>query len=572
MENFGRNMNLVPFGALPSQRQINHLKNYNKKAFFHFGVNTFTNLEWGEGTENEKAFDPKETDVRQWIKGIKAAGFELAILTAKHHDGFCLWPSKYTEHSIKNSPYKNGQGDLVREFTDACHEFKIRCGIYLSPWDRNSPHWEAGDYSEYYNNQLTELMTQYGRIDEVWWDGAGSTEVTYDWALWADTVRKNQSEAAIFGSLGATEFVEFRWVGNEGGFAGDPHYPTIDASALETETTSILNSGTFGGNRFIPAEVDVSIRPGWFYHADQDNSIKTVSQLVDLWFNSIGRGAMMLLNFPPDRRGLLCDTDIANAVGADRIIKQTFAVNFAAGGTVTTDSFRDTACEGDFMLDESYETFYAASDNNITPIINIKLPSAETFDTFAIGEKIELGIRVKDYKVEAFVNGDWVELAHKKSIGFLWAERFDRVTTNKVRITILDAAAAPIIRTFGLYKMPDEYYDVIKAEKDKLKNAVDIAHIETAKIIEEKNGVKVEFGGIYPFNTVCFSGKGIWKYEIHAFDGTQYFCVYKGVKPGEHQVVTLPETVKYSYQMKLITHKPDNADIDIKIFEESVFL
>ncbi len=568
MQNLFEKLNLVPFGATPSERQLMHLKDFNKKAFFHFGVNTFTNREWGEGNETEKDFNPTETDVRQWIKVIKAAGFTLAILTAKHHDGFCLWPSKYTEHTIAGSPYKNGEGDLVREFTDACHEFGINCGIYLSPWDRHSPYWGTNEYSKFYNEQIKELMTGYGRIDEVWWDGAGSNETPYDWGLWAHTVRNYQPNAVIFGSLGATEYVECRWVGNEGGFAGNPHYPTINAESLRVENTAELNSGIFGGDRFIPAEVDVSIRPGWFYHADQDDKVKTVRQLVDLWFNSVGRSAMMLLNFPPDRRGLVKDIDAFNAIKANEIIKKTFAVNLAAGGSAKANSVRDIICEPDFILNDYYESFYAASDDNINPTLEIALPCETEFDTFVIGEKIELGVRVKGYRVEAYKDGNWVVLADRKSIGYLWAEKFERIKTDRVRIVIYDAAAAPVIRTFGLYKMPDEYYNAINAEKAKMKNAQDLTKLSTAKIINEGKAVKVEFGGIYPFNTVCFNGsKTGGSYEIHVFDGLSYKLAYKGVRPEEKEVVRLPETVSYSYQMKLVTNKDIKEDIEIEIYE-----
>ncbi len=560
-------LNLTPYGAVPSERQICHLRYFNKKAFFHFGVNTFTGREWGEGEESESIFDPTETDVRQWIKSIKAAGFNFAILTAKHHDGFCLWPSKFTEHSVKNSPYKNGKGDIVREFTDACHEMDIRCGIYLSPWDRHSEYWGSAEYSKFYNNQLTEIVTEYGRIDEIWWDGAGSKETPYDWGMWAHTVRNNQPNAVIFGSLGATPYVECRWVGNEGGFAGDPHYSTINTEALETETTNILNSGVFGGDRFIPAEVDVSIRPGWFYHEDQDTSVKSVRQLVDLWFKSVGRSSMMLLNFPPDRRGLVTELDVKNSIEADRIINQTFAVNLAKGSKAVSDSTRDLSCEADFILNDSYDTFYAASDDNITPTIELTLPEEVEFDAFTIGEKVELGVRVNGYRVEALVDGEWKVLADKKSIGFLWAERVDRVKTDKLRIIIYSASAAPVIRSFGLYRMPDSYYDIIKSEKDQLKKAVNLTKLPNAKIIEENDGVKVEFGGIYPFNTVCFNGQGIWEYEVLAFDGTGYFKVCGGVKPEERAVITLPETISYSYQMKLVTNKADNSDLNIEVLE-----
>ncbi len=565
MEPLYRELGLTPYGALPSERQILHLKEYNKKAFFHFGVNTFTDKEWGEGEESEQVFDPSETDVRQWIKVIRAAGFRLAILTVKHHDGFCLWPSKYTEHSIKNSPYKNGKGDLVREFTDACREFGIKCGIYISPWDRHSPLWRTEAYSLFYNDQLTELMTEYGPIDEVWWDGAGSRETPYQYGQWAETVRTHQPQAVIFGSLGATPYVECRWVGTEGGYAGDPHYSTISTEAMEQEITSEMNSGRFGGERFIPGEADASIRPGWFYHKAQDDQVKSVRWLVDYWFTSIGRSCMMLLNFPPDRRGLICDTDARNAVEADRIIKQTFAVNLAANGRAAADSVRALACEPDMILNDHYDSFYAAADGDLNPTIEIALDRMTEFDTFAIGEKLELGIRIREYRVEALVDGEWKCLAHKHSAGFLWAERFERVKSDRVRISVLDAAAPPVIRTFGLYKMPDAYYCEQKTRQDQLAAAVDLAHLPNAEILPLENGVEVKFGGIYPFNTICFNATGVFRYQILAFNGSFYEPIWADKRPEQNTVIHLDRTIADCYQIQIITHRQDNDKLDIKV-------
>ncbi len=561
---------IEPFGVTPSYRQINHFRYFNKKAFIHFGINTFTGMEWGDGTEDVSIFNPTELDTRQWVRSLKAAGFKLIILTAKHHDGFCLWPSKYTEHTIAKTPYKNGQGDLVREFTDACHELGVNCGIYVSPWDRNSPLWGKDTYSDLFNEQLKELLSNYGRIDEVWWDGAGSSETVYRWNDWANTVRSLQPDAVMFGSMGATPYVECRWVGNEAGYAGDPHYSTIDSHSLEVEITTELNSGKFGGERFIPAEVDVSIRPGWFWHASQDDQVKSVKKQVNLWFNSVGRNAMMLLNFPPDQRGLLPDRDIETALEADKIINKTFSVNLASGAVVTTDSHRDDVCSADCILQDSYDSFYAASDDNVNPIIELQLPKAVTFDTFSIGEKIEYGIRVKGYRIEALVDGAWKVLADKKSMGFLWAEHFDSVTTNRVRIVIYDAAAAPIIRTFGLYKLPDGFYDAEKQEQTRLKNAVDLAHQPGAVITQEKDDIYVNFGGIYPFNTISFNGKGVWWYKIYAFDGSKFYLIYESEKPAEREVIHLEKTIDTAYQIKF--EGGENTDtnvkkLDIKVFE-----
>ncbi len=560
-------LGLVPFGAIPSERQICHLRDYPKKAFFHFGVNTFTDNEWGDGNERERLFDPEALDVRQWIKTIKAAGFQLAILTAKHHDGFCLWPSKYTEHSIKKSPYKNGNGDLVREFTDACREFDIKCGLYLSPWDRHSPYWGTDAYSKFYHDQLTELMTEYGRIDEVWWDGAGSHETPYNHGMWAHTIRNYQPHAAIFGSLGATPYVECRWVGTEGGYAGDPHYSTISAAAMEQEQTKEMNSGLFGGERFIPGEADVSIRPGWFYHTEQDSEVRSVDWLVDYWFTSIGRSCMMLLNFPPDRRGLIHEIDASRALEADRIIKSTFAVNLAAAGRATADSLRDLSCEADLILNDCYDSFYAAAEGDLTPTIEICLPQPEEFDTFTIGEKIELGIRIKEYRVEAYTDGAWKLLAHKRSMGFLWAERFPRVKTDRVRIVICDAAAPPVIRSFGLYRMPDAYYEARRLRQEELREAIDLTALPNARLTPIENGVELEFGGIYPFNTVCFDATGVFRYELHAFNGSSYYPLASGIRVEQDFVLRLEQTVTDSYRIRLLTFREDNTSLNLRVLK-----
>lgn len=557
--------NIAPYGALPSQRQINHFKKFGKKAFFHFGVNTFSNLEWGNGTEDESIFNPTETDVRQWIRTIKAAGFALAILTVKHHDGFCLWPSKYTEHSVKNSPYKDGKGDLVREFTDACHEFGIAVGIYISPWDRNSQYWGSDEYSKYFNNQLTELMTGYGKIDEVWWDGAGSTETPYDWGLWAYTIRNYQPDAAIFGSLGATNYVELHWIGNEAGKCGDPHYPTIDPINVEKEITANMRTGNFGGERFICAEVDTSIRPGWFYHKNQDYFVKSPRQLVDLWFNSVGSSALMLLNFPPDRRGIVHELDSANAIKANEIVSKALAVNFAANATVTADSVRE-GYSPDNIINGNYDAVYAASDDNINPVIELTLPAPATFDTFIIGEYIELGIRVNGFTFEALIDGEWKLIADKKSIGYKKAVNFEKITTDKIRINIYGAGAAPVIREFGLYDFEGNGYD--KEEKREAPGEkFDIVTNPSAELIFNDDGVTVMIGGLFPFNTIKFNGEGIDSYELLIFNGAQFYSAKKGEKPGKDAVITLDETVNDSYQFKLVTGKRENESINIRVYE-----
>ncbi len=552
---------LKPYGVVPSKRQMEHYK-IEKKAFFHFGVNTFTNLEWGEGTESESAFNPVGCDCRQWIRAIKEAGFELAIITAKHHDGFCLWPSEYTEHSVKNSPYKDGKGDIIKEFTDACHEYGVKVGIYISPWDRNSEYWGSTEYSKFFQKQLTELLTDYGHIDEVWWDGAGSQETPYDWGLWAYTIRNLQPDAAIFGSLGATPYVELRWVGNEGGFAGNPCFGTVDAEVLEVENTALLNSGVADGNKFAIAEVDTSIRPGWFFHEEQEDEVKSVSQLVHLWFDSVGSNANMLLNFPPDRTGKIREKDISRAIEAHKIISKARSCNLCLGAKVTSDTEYFEGYNPENILNSYDESFFAPEERNA--VLTVTLPKTQKFNMFEIAEVIEKGHRIRGFRVEAKQEDDWKVLFDGKCIGYKWAEYFDEVETDTVRIVIYDAKDIPLIRSFALYSLDTSVFE----EENKLKSGVDIAKRPGARVIYSEHDAEVEFGGIYPFNTITFNGTGMWGYSIDAFDGAKYYTVFKNSKPHRNQIVTLPETIKNSYKIRIHSDRPlTSKDLDIGVFE-----
>lgn len=558
---------LEPFGAVPTPVQISHLRSCPQKAFFHIGPNTFTGREWGDGTDSADVFNPTELDVRQWLQAAKDAGFTMGVLTTKHHDGFCLWPTKTTDYNITKSPYKNGKGDLVREFTDACHEMGMMVGIYLSPWDNYADCWGTDAYSEYYNQQLTELMTNYGRIDEIWWDGAGSKNTRYDWGLWAGTIRRLQPDCAIYGTIGAYPYLDLRWVGNESGFAEEPHYSTIDNDSLEKEIVKDLCSGKFGGERYVTAEVDVSIRPGWFYHKEQDEEVKSPEKIAKIWFESVGRSCVLIMNFPPDKRGLVHEKDAENAKKAHEIIKETFKVNLAKNGVATANSIRCGDCGTQNLLKGDYDSFYAASDDNINPVIEIALPKAVEFDCFAIGEVVELGQRISGYRVEALVDGEWKEIADKKSIGFINVQNFDAVTSDRVKITIYHAAATPVLREFGLYKKP---YDLFKKEREERKvlgKAKNLAKGASAEIKYEPDGVTVDFGGIYPFNTVTFNGNHIWDYELFAFDGSKFYSLFADSKPERHQVIHLDKTVESSYKIKLVTGRAGTEELDIGIFE-----
>ena len=553
---------ISPYGATPNYRQLRMFE-IGKKAFFHFGVNTFTNLEWGDGKENAEVFNPTETDVRSWIRGIKAAGFKMAILTAKHHDGFCLWPSKYTEHSIKNSPYKNGKGDLVKEFTDACHEYNIPVGIYVSPWDRNAPYWGTAEYTHYYVNQLTEILTQYGKIDEIWWDGAGSSNANYDYGLWAYTVRKYQPDAVIFASMGAAAYAEQRWVGNEAGYAGTTHYASINYEMIRNEVIEDINRGVIGGEMYVPAEVDVSIRPGWFYHKEQDEKVKSSRALDDIWFKSIGRNAMMLLNFPPDRRGLIVDKDIKNAIESNQRINKMLSVNYADNATLHADSTYCSSTEIENVIFKDKNLFFATNEGKNTAVIDILLDDDYCYNVLIIGEKIELGERIISFKLEALDGDTSVTIAEGTSVGYLKATRFKEVSYRKLRLTLEGVAAPLTLRHLALHHYDEDTTDPITSiTKDNL------VHSQSANVTmsENRKEAVINFGGIYSFDTVSFLGALWGNYEIFAFDGSKFYSIGSGYSPDYRVTLKLDSPIENSYQIKITCDCGFATDPDFMVF------
>lgn len=538
---------IKPFGATPNYRQLHHLK-LGKKAFFHFGVNTFSGSEWGDGKESENSFNPTDMDVRGWIRDIKAAGFKLAIITAKHHDGFCLWPSKYTEHSVKNSLYKDGKGDVIREFTDACHEYGIEVGIYVSPWDRNSPHWGSPDYSTYFANQLEEILTQYGKIDEIWWDGAGSLEAKYDWGLWAYLVRKHQPDAVIFGSMGATPYAEMRWVGTEAGFAGRTHYASINPEMMFVENVEDMHRGLIGGKTYVPAEVDVSIRPGWFYKKDQDAFVKSARIIDDIWFRSVGNNAIMLLNFPPDTTGNLHPTDVENAIESNQRIEQMLAVNLLDGAEISADSSFSSDTEIDLTLFDDDDLFYASAEDRSDAVINITVPErAGVFNTVVLGERVELGERITEFVLESLDADEPKILYTGTSVGYLRAVRFEAGAYKKLRLKVKGICAPITLRKIALHYYPEDGSDPIASGEK-----INLASLPTAQIIlQDKFNAQIMFGGIYPFDTVAFV-MALWgNYKISAFDGSKYYTVAEGYSKDYRVSVKLDKPITSSYQIKI---------------------
>ncbi len=543
METYG----IKKYGKCPSARQMEWYRR-ERTIFFHFGMNTFSDREWGDGTENPKDFNPSALDCRQWIRTIKDAGFTMAILTAKHHDGFCLWPSKYTEHSVKNSPYKNGEGDIVREFTDACREYGIKAGIYLSPWDRHEKTWGTDAYNDFYAGQLTELMTNYGKIWECWWDGAGSDKAHYDWGRWAYIVRDKQPDAVIFGALGATPYVEVRWVGNESGVAGDPCFATIYANDLYVQDCDALNTGRIDGELFVPAEADVSIRPGWFYHTEQDEDVRSPENLLKLWFGSVGRNAGLLLNLPPNRQGLLHEKDVQSLRSFNEILTKYTALNLAANAVVHASSVRNAHCSGDMLLDAGEETFYAPEDGCLTPTVEFSFEKSVTFNACMASEMIELGHKVRGFRLDALVDRSWRTVFSASCMGYRQGGYFETVTAQKVRLAITESADVPAIRSLSLYRFAEELFDEEVVDRSQ-KNLMDSS---VAKVEKQNGEYVVYLGGIFPFNTIEFESDAAGAYQLYAFNGSTYaFCSAGRIVAGHN--VCIIQTVPDSYQFKIIT-------------------
>ena len=406
-------------------------------AFAHFGINTFTDREWGDGKEDPKLFNPTDFDAKQWAAVLHEAGVKLLILTAKHHDGFCLWPSQWTEHCVKNSPWRGGQGDVVREVVDALREKQIRVGLYLSPWDRNQPSYgDSPKYNEYFRNQLRELLTNYGTVNEVWFDGAcgegpNGKRQEYDWGSYYALIRQLQPNALI-----AISGPDIRWVGNESGVA------------RENESSVVTRDGRLVWH---PAECDVSIRPGWFYHASEDTKVKSLAALADIYFKSVGRNSVLLLNIPPDRRGRIADADVVRLKEFGAFVNQLYATDFATAATVTASSRRDASHHERLVQDRDLSTSWTPAEDQTTGQIEFDLGQPRTFNVARIQEDISLGERVQAYHVEVLDGDQWRNITAGQVIGHKQLRRFAAVTAQRVRLVIDKAAAPPAIAEFGLH-------------------------------------------------------------------------------------------------------------------------
>ena len=452
----------------PSARQL-RWQELEFVAFFHFGINTFTNREWGDGKEDPALFNPTSLDAFQWVESCKKAGMKQVILTAKHHDGFCLWPSKFTEHSVKNSPWKGGKGDVVKEVSEACHKLDMGFGVYLSPWDRNCPFYgDSPKYNDYFVNQLTELLTGYGRVDEVWFDGAcgegpnGKKQI-YDWERYYKLIRSLQPGAVI-----AVMGPDVRWVGTESGCGRETEWSVLpvnaqsqDQIAASSQKDAIfvpqgdMTKQDLGSRAAIenatqliwyPSETDVSIRPGWFYHSSEDGKVKSPEKLLDIYFSSIGRNSVLLLNIPPDNRGLINENDLKSLFGLKSLIDKIYSVNYTKEAILLSDDRRIFQ-----ITDGDNSTYWTTPNKKETGTITISLNEPSVVDVLSLQENIQIGQRIEKFSFEYFDGSTWKPITSGTTIGYKRLLQFVPVKAQQFKLKIEASRLNPTISELGLY-------------------------------------------------------------------------------------------------------------------------
>lgn len=451
----------APFGAVPTARQL-EWHDTEFYAFIHFTTNTFCDLEWGYGDADPDIFCPENLDAEQWVRAMKAAGMKGVVLTAKHHDGFCLWPSQYTDYSVKNSKWLDGKGDVVRAVSDAARKYGLKFGVYLSPWDRHDLRYASPEYITYYRNQLNELLTQYGPIFEVWEDGAnggdgyygGRREARriqgnyYDWGNTNMIIRELQPKACVFGG-------DVRWCGNESGYIDEPWWCEQPVSP---ENCKFMECDEKVCRAWRPAEVDVSIRPGWFWHESENSKVRTVDNLLDIYYSSVGRGANLILNTPPNSNGLFSDEDVRSLEGLGEALKKEFGnclnkkivkseASNTRGGSKTYSASK--------AIDGKKNTYYAADDDHKRTVLTYTFAEPTTVNRASISEYIQLGQRVSSFCLEALdEDGLWKEIDRGSTIGHKHLLRFPDVKTKALRFVILESKACPVISDIKFFDSP----------------------------------------------------------------------------------------------------------------------
>ena len=445
-----------PYGAVPSPQQVEWQK-MEMNFLVCFGPNTFTGMEWGLGTESEDIFNPSDLDCEQWVSIAKAAGFKGLIIVAKHHDGFCLWPNPESTHTVANSPWKDGKGDVLKELSDACAAEGLKFGIYISPWDRNDPHYGTPEYNDVYVRTLESALDgRYGSVFEEWFDGAcgegpnGKRQV-YDWDRFHETVLKYQPEAVMFSDVGPG----CRWVGNESGIAGRTNWSTFSPEGFTAGAGAppgdTLQIGNIHGNAWVPAETDVPLRPGWFWRESENDKVKSLQELVSIYNTSVGRNSLLLLGVAPDITGHIHPADSARLMEFGAAIKEIFNNNLAEGATVKASSNRGREFKAANILDGAYDSYWAAPDGINEAVLTFDLGAEKTFNRILLQEYIPLGQRIKAFTIKvSTADGSWKEIASETTIGFKRIVPVETVTTSKIEISV-SSFAPPIINNVGLF-------------------------------------------------------------------------------------------------------------------------
>jgi alpha-L-fucosidase len=434
-----------PIEPLPSPAQLVWQED-ELTLFAHFGVNTFTGRSTGLGNEDPKLFNPTALDCNQWVRVAKETGFKGILLTAKHHDGFCLWPTATTSHSVKSSSWKDGKGDVVRELADACKAGGIKLGIYCSPWDRNVTNYDSDKpaYATFYREQLSELLENYGPVYEIWFDGNKANVA--DWPDIIDVVRKLQPNAVIKQGPRLEPILEdVRWVGNEAACAPLANWSVYPAPNLNPAART-------QSSQWFPVECDTMMVGHWFWDGTQPRDVAT---LLGYYYTSVGRNSILLLNVAPDKRGLFSDESVKRLHEFHDALQKIFGTDFAAGKTAVASNVRgkDPAFGADKVLDENKETYWATDDGVTNATLEVDLGSEQEFNVIRLEEMITLGQRVAEYKIESWNDDakDWKELNHGYTIGYRKLDRFPKVKSSKIRLTILQARACPTIKSIGVY-------------------------------------------------------------------------------------------------------------------------
>lgn len=487
----------APFGVIPTHAQVEWQKN-EYTMFVHFGPNTFTGAEWGSGQEKAEIFNPTELDCRQWASIAKAAGMKGIILTAKHHDGFCLWPNPVSSHTVAQSPWREGKGDVLKDLSEACREYDLKFGIYISPWDRNDPHYGTDEYNNVFVKTLEHALGSYGQVFEQWFDracgeGPNGKQQVYDWPLFNSTVLKMQPDALIFSDYGPG----CRWVGNEAGSAGRTCWSTINVN--EDFTGPVLsrrdmNEGVKGGNTWAAAEADVSIRPGWFWRESENSKVKSLQHLLKIYYESVGRNSLLLLNVPADARGLIDEVDSLRLMELRSALDKIFSTDLSAGATVEADNVRGDSrrYKVQNLLDKDYDRYWAVDDSITKASFVVNLPEARTFNRVQLQEYIPLGQRVSSFTIEALsADGSWMPIARETTIGYKRIVHVPTTTTTSVRVNIEESEACPVLNGFALF-MDDIYtsHEMSNVESGQVRPA-------SEPLVEDLGEVKPIRGFVY---------------------------------------------------------------------------